>query len=324
MFHKRAAALRARLTGDALFESQLSPEEHIEIQTALAQKGFLQNRIRSYGASADGQFGPNTRAAIKDFQRSIGAQPDGVLSNEQRLALIESAEEREARTRREAAQEKARQDEQAQKRAEQQAKQATLERDKKRLEEEAAKAAEWRRKIDEAKKKGPEYAKVADLKWFLSESMNPMTDEQDYSVSSTQSNATGALAGIDGQCSKDQVVFKATLHDADDPKAPLGFATSSAGGIIGQKRINDDLVFATSFPLVKWRNQIEVSRLSFRDDDPESADTTWRVLAQIETSRGTLNIKIPMFDPKIQKLISTCKQRDNVDKRRQGLPDAPG
>jgi peptidoglycan hydrolase-like protein with peptidoglycan-binding domain len=198
MFHKRAAALRARLTGDALFESQLSPEEHIEIQTALAQKGFLQNRIRSYGASADGQFGPNTRAAIKDFQRSIGAQPDGVLSNEQRLALIESAEEREARTRREAAQEKARQDEQAQKRAEQQAKQATLERDKKRLEEEAAKAAEWRRKIDEAKKKGPEYAKVADLKWFLSESMNPMTDEQDYSVSSTQSNATGALAGIDG------------------------------------------------------------------------------------------------------------------------------
>jgi peptidoglycan hydrolase-like protein with peptidoglycan-binding domain len=324
-FHNRAAALRARLTDDALIESKLSPEEHKEIQTALAKKEFLQNRNRSYGASIDGQFGPNTRAAIKDFQRSINAQPNGFLSNEQRIALIESPEERDARAQRDAAQEKARQDaREAQRRAEEQAKQADLERNKKRLEEEAAKAAEWRRKIDEAKKKGPEYAKVADLKWFLSESMNPMTDEQDYSVSSTQTNGTGALAAIDGQCSKDQVVFEATLQDANDPKVPIGFASSSAGGIIGQKRINDDLVFATNFPLVKWRNQIEVSRLSFRDDDPESADTTWRVLAQIETSRGTLYIRIPMFAPKIQKLINACKQRYDVDKRRQGLPDTPG
>ena len=130
-FENRASALRNRLTGDARVESNLSPEEHIEIQVALARKGFLQNRNRSYGANADGQFGPNTRTAIKDFQLSIGAQPSGFLSNEQRLALLESPEEREARVARVAAQEKAKQEAlEAQRRAEEQAKQAAIEQEK--------------------------------------------------------------------------------------------------------------------------------------------------------------------------------------------------
>jgi len=47
-------------------------------------------------------------------------------------------------------------------------------------------------------------------------------------------------------------------------------------------------------------------------------------LAEIETSEGTLYIKVPMFDSKIQKLITICKQRYEVEKRRQGLPNAPG
>jgi peptidoglycan hydrolase-like protein with peptidoglycan-binding domain len=96
-FHNRAAALRSRLTGDALTESNLSPDNHIDIQAALARKGFLQNRVRGYGANADGQFGPNTRAAIRDLQRSIGAQATGFLSSEQRLALVGTPEEREVR-----------------------------------------------------------------------------------------------------------------------------------------------------------------------------------------------------------------------------------
>jgi hypothetical protein len=132
-FHNRAAAIRARLTGDALVESNLSPEGHIEIQTALAQKGFLQNRN---GGSADGQFGPNTRAAIRAFQRSIGAQPTGFLSSEQRVAVVESPLE-------------------AKKRAEEQRQQE--EREKKRLQDEAnslvLKRAEEQRQQDEREKK---------------------------------------------------------------------------------------------------------------------------------------------------------------------------
>ena len=325
MFHNRAEELRRRLMGDALAELNLSPDEHIDIQAALARKGFLQNRVRSYGANADGQFGPNTRSAIKDFQRSIGAQATGFLSSEQRIALIENPGEREARVARDAAQEKARQQAiDSQKQAEAQAKQAALDQEKKRLEDEAAKAAEWRRRIDEAQKKGAEYANATDLKWSLLERTNPMTDEQDYALSSSQTNGTGALAAVEGLCSEDQVLFLATLHDANDLKVPLGFATSSAGGIIGKKRINDDFVFATNFPLDKWRNRIVLSRLSFRTDDAESADTTWRVLAEIETSQGTLYIKIPTFDPKIQKLIGACKRQYEIEKRRHGPPNSPG
>ncbi len=84
--------LRAKLQGDALAESQLTPEQHIEIQAALDQQGFLRKRVQHYGTSLDGEFGPNTRAAIKEFQKSIGAQATGFLSQKQRNALLEIPE----------------------------------------------------------------------------------------------------------------------------------------------------------------------------------------------------------------------------------------
>ena len=140
----------------------------------------MQNRVKSYGANADGQFGPNTRSAITDFQRSVGAQATGFLTDSQRLSLIETPEQRQARDSRVAAEEKSRLDalqtqraaeertqqeainrerervasREAAQRAEEQAKQAAIDRDKRRLEEEATKATEWRRKIEEAQQKG--------------------------------------------------------------------------------------------------------------------------------------------------------------------------
>ena len=82
-FNSRAEWLRSKLTGDAFIESQLAPQQHVDIQRALIELGFLQNRVRSYGAGPDGQFGPNTRIAIKQYQASIGAAPTGFLSQEQ-------------------------------------------------------------------------------------------------------------------------------------------------------------------------------------------------------------------------------------------------
>src|SRR5262245_322311 len=243
-FHNRAATLRSKLTGDALVESKLSPEEHTEIQAALIQKGFLRNRFRDYRANADGEFGPNTRSAIKDFQRSIRARETVFLSSDQRMALLESPQEREARLARAAAEARAKQDAldaqrraeeqkkhdeeqrlEAQKRAaeqakldEEKAKQDAIDREKKHQEEEAKKAAEWREKIEEAKKKGPEYAdRTRDITWSLTERTNPMTEEIEYTVHSTQPNGSGALASIEGACLKDGVVFQATLLDANDP-----------------------------------------------------------------------------------------------------------
>lgn len=89
-FNNRAAVLRGRLKGDALTESTLTPNRHFDIQVALARKGFLQQRVRGYIATPDGLFGPNTRAALKAFQRSIGADETGFLSSEQLVALLDN------------------------------------------------------------------------------------------------------------------------------------------------------------------------------------------------------------------------------------------
>jgi hypothetical protein len=349
-FHNRAAMLRSKLKGDALAESKLSPEEHIDIQAALIRKGFLRNRFRDYGANDDGQFGPNTRAAIKDYQRSIGARETGFLSSDQRMSLLESPQQREARladaaaeakakqdaldAQRRAEEQKKRDDEQrleAQKRVEEEAKrkadkekQDAIDREKKRLEDEAEEAAKWREKIEVAKKMGPEYAaKIGHLTWSLTERLNPMTEENEYKVFSTQPNGSGAVASIEGACLKGQVIFQATLHDANDPTRPLGFITSAGGAVVGNKRINDDPVVATTFPTVKWRNRIVVSTLSFSHDSAESADATWRTLAEVETSQGPLYIKIPMFNAKIQTLIANCQRQYELEKRRNGRRDAP-
>jgi uncharacterized protein len=75
-FHSRAAKLRSKLTGNALTESKLSPEQHAQIQELLIALGLLQ-------PSADGEFGSSTRRAMRTFQGLIGAQQTGFLSNEQ-------------------------------------------------------------------------------------------------------------------------------------------------------------------------------------------------------------------------------------------------
>jgi hypothetical protein len=63
-----------------------------------------------------------------------------------------------------------------------------------------------------------------------------------------------------------------------------------------------------------------LTQQSFRQDDSESADATWRVLAEIETSQGTLYIKVPMLDPKIQKLLAACKRQSAINQSRQSNP----
>src|SRR5262249_45379028 len=150
----------------------------------------------------------------------------------------------------------------------------------------AAKAAELRRKIEEAQKRGTEYAaKEADLEWSQSERVNPMTDQTEYTVSGIQTNG-GALVSIEGQCQKNQVVFEATFIDAKDPDTPLGIPGSTSGGVVGNKRINNETAFATTFLNDKFRNRIVLAQLSFQDDATEQADTIWRILAEIETAKG--------------------------------------
>jgi peptidoglycan hydrolase-like protein with peptidoglycan-binding domain len=369
-YHARAAMLRSRLKGDALAESRLSPEQHVELQASLAEKGFLRSDQIGSGTH-DGEFGPITRSAIKQFQQSLGASPSGFLSNEQKTALLERPGEREARVARLAAEAKAKQDaenarleaeakpkQDAQAAAERREKQAAAEakakqdaeakakqdaqaaaetREKQaaaeakakqdaenaRLEAEAKAAKQWRQKVDEARVKGGQYADKAEFKWSLSETDDPMTDDKDYTVASTQPNGKGAVATIDGECAKPgRVAFVATLLDASDAKSPLALPDFNNEYIAGMKRINDELAFPTHFPTQKFRNNVVVATL-ISLSAAESIETTWRVLAEIETGRGRLIVQIPMFNPNVQRLLVACgKQFENANNRR-GFVDAP-
>jgi peptidoglycan hydrolase-like protein with peptidoglycan-binding domain len=336
-YHARAAMLRSKLTGDALAEALLSPEEHAELQQALAEKGYL--RADQIGPGThDGEFGPITRNAIKQFQQSLGAPASGFLSNDQRLALLESPQQAAAaaKAKEDAQIEAKRQQAQAEadkmakqeaekKRLEEEAEKKRLvaEAEKKHLEAEAEAAKEWGRRVDEARKKGPEYADKMGQKWSLSEQQNPMTDDIDYTVTTTQRNGKGAEASIEGTCqTPGRVVFLATLLDGANPDAPLGLPTFEDMTIVGKKRINDDPAFATSFPNDKFRNRIVVASLSSLHPT-ESLETTWRIMGEIETSLGSIVIQIPMFDASVQKLLVACKRLGEAANRNAGVPDVP-
>jgi hypothetical protein len=71
-----------RLRGEPSFvqawprqERELSRAERLELQQLLAQRGF-------YRSTPDGQFGGETREALRSFQASIGAPADGFASSE--------------------------------------------------------------------------------------------------------------------------------------------------------------------------------------------------------------------------------------------------
>lgn len=67
--------LIAHLRDDALMEAQLTPNEAKAIQRKLKDDWFLEGQ-----AAVDGVFGPTTRNAILQWQRSVGQRPTGFAS----------------------------------------------------------------------------------------------------------------------------------------------------------------------------------------------------------------------------------------------------
>ncbi|WP_295391504.1 peptidoglycan-binding protein [uncultured Thiodictyon sp.] len=62
-------------------EGEMTQSERRRVQVALAEIGYYSGRI-------DGEFGPESRAAIRRFQHEIGAELTGVLTGEQAGRLL--------------------------------------------------------------------------------------------------------------------------------------------------------------------------------------------------------------------------------------------
>jgi peptidoglycan hydrolase-like protein with peptidoglycan-binding domain len=71
-FSGERGRLFMRLNGEAMDEAQLTPEQTMTIQMLLKNKGFL-----AANEAIDGVFGPTTRSAIGDWQRSLGQRATG-------------------------------------------------------------------------------------------------------------------------------------------------------------------------------------------------------------------------------------------------------
>ncbi|MDR3413470.1 MAG: hypothetical protein P4L87_21365 [Formivibrio sp.] len=81
-YHKRAASYRSQLSGDALVESRLTPEQRAKIQQSLLTLGFLND-------NPDGEFGTNTRAAIRQFKDQSGQLQGDFLTAQERTELLQ-------------------------------------------------------------------------------------------------------------------------------------------------------------------------------------------------------------------------------------------
>jgi peptidoglycan hydrolase-like protein with peptidoglycan-binding domain len=337
IYNSRVEALRTRLSGDALAESKLSVEQHIAIQMALEAKGFLRSDQVGPGTH-DGEFGPITRKAIRQFQQGLGEAPTGFFSYEQVKTLVETPED-EARA---AAAAKAEQDRlskiaqdrlndirqrEAQReeneRQETLQKQAAAKAEQDRIDAEAEAAKAWRLRVERAHVMGDQFASKSEIKWELSASDNPMTDDKDYTVTSRQTNGTGAIAVVEGSCPKPgKVTFLATLRDATTGLSP-GLPDSGPGSIAGYKRINDDPAMAWRFQKSQSYNNVILLSTLVSLDSLESIEATWLIRTQLETAKGRLDIQVPMFNANIQKLLVACGKQLESAQRRGSLPDAP-
>jgi hypothetical protein len=279
---------------------------------------IIRNAVAAAAAKADAERIAKQEVERARLEAEEKARRDAVIEAERKAAqaTADQIAKQEAERARREAEEKARRD--AEIEAERKA-----EAERARREAEAEAARQWGLKVDEARTKGAEYAKKATFRWSVSETDNPMTDDKDYVVTSKQQNGTGVIAFVEGTCRKPgRVEFVATLQDALDPNTPLGLPDFANGYIAGNKRINDDPQFATRFSMQKFRNSLLISTLTSLAAD-EAIETTWRVLADIDTARGRMIIQIPTFDANVQKLLVACGRQFENAKNRRGLLDAP-
>jgi hypothetical protein len=196
-------------------------------------------------------------------------------------------------------------------------------------------AGEKRREVQRL---GDQYVRDSGTRWSLDQKIDPMTDKPEYKVSSVQKNEEGTVAKIEAKCAQRGVIsFNALVVDQDG-KPTISFPNYNAAEqiLIGKRRFNGDDPQAAIFMSDQFNNRFTILFLLGQPSQPaqqpdkarqanaademqllskalqvglvgaQKADETWRVLVQIDSSRGPLILKIPTFDRSIRRLIEAC------------------
>lgn len=203
--------------------------------------------------------------------------------------------------------------------AQERAQQAALEEAQKEIER---RTEEWERSVEEAKQKGPEYARTSGTKWAIDRKKNEMTDKEEVSVTSDQSNQNGAVAHVFGHCLEGSagavLVFDALITDEGGKSSVQlpGIETKLASDYSGAMHKS------TSLWALQRRNDLPPEKAAIPSSEgfdnefriwglnPVSRrivpTKSWRLITQITTDRGDLIIKIPVYDPAVQQAYHAC------------------
>ena len=181
---------------------------------------------------------------------------------------------------------------------------------------------EGQQSVAETASKGMAYANTQETSWKLALTKGDTPDQDGISVVSVQENEQGAVAEVTGSCRGGNVMFSAEIVDRKGKpaiKLPLQVDKAGAVGLHAITRINEEApAFGPLFREGTFNNKLNLVTL-FRKN-PTVAETlvsgslyaatllsqTWRVYVQLETSMGSMLIKIPIYDANVQKMIKSC------------------
>jgi hypothetical protein len=296
-----------RLEAEAQAEEEQARKEADEAARAVREKAEKERIAREQAEFKHLQEEKAEQERL-ETQELEAARKAGFNSVEEYHAQLEKLHrEKEEKERKEAEAKAEEERKVAEERAAQQRQEAERER-----QEAAAKLIQQRKQIAD---KGATFARESGTKWELESPKSEMTDKVELTVRSSQDNGKGALATVEGRCAGSEslpnrgvvAVFAATITD-DNGQPDIGFPTENALGVWGAWRRNEYAADQGMMILrYKFRNQFIIATIGDTDEGHTiRTDTSWRVMAEIETTKGPVLIKIPIYDEKIQQLLGSC------------------
>jgi hypothetical protein len=160
--------------------------------------------------------------------------------------------------------------------------------------------------IEEARRRGPEYASESGTSWELKEAVDEMTDGKTYSVLSHQGNQN-VLMDVEGKCVDGTVSFTASFWEANNHQR------SPTVGHEVRWRVNNATFEVKTLETPNFPNEYQLIAPSQVKNPTDGGLTEevllsmWALRVEFETSGGKLVAKIPMFNDNVQKFITSCR-----------------